>query len=223
MHLLLLAFLAFQDDPNAKVKEVLKSECALDFKDKKVSEMLQQLSEVQGIAFIADPRSVPAPDKLVCKGAKEGKLEEVLKELIAPHKLAFVAWEGAVIIATPAAAKEFESGKVPIIGAKERTQKDAPAWKKAVYELLEKPVSIDPKATIRFGKQFKTTFAWCFTGIAETTGLKIVVDGTAKGACDADCNTQITSATAAVAIAILCRQSGCAAVIEDPKTVRIKK
>ncbi len=220
---MLVAALLLQDDPNAKVKEVLESDCALDFKDKKVNEMLQQLSEVQGVAFIADPRSVPAPDKLVCKAVKEGKLDEVLKELLAPHKLVFVAWEGAVIVATPAAAKEFEGGKVPIIGAKERGQKDAPAWKKTTYELLEKQVAIDPKATIRYGKQFKTTFAWCFTGIGETTGLRIVVDGTAKGACDADCNTQITSATAAVAIAILCRQSGCAAAMEDPKTIRIKR
>jgi hypothetical protein len=221
MMLLLTLLLLLQDDPNAKVKEVLKSECALDFKDKKLSEALMQFSEVQTVCFAVDPRSVPNATTLVCKATKEGKVEEVLKELLAPFRLTYAVWENSIIVCTAAAAKEFDGGKVPVIGAKERATKDSPAWKKEIFDLLEKPVGIDLMATIRFGKKDKTTFATAYQWLGEQTGLKISIDAT--GACAAESGFQVTNATGAVALALISRACGCAAVMEQGKTIRIKK
>jgi hypothetical protein len=212
MLITLAAFLFLQDDPDAKAKEALKAECALSFKDQKLNEALTKLAEVQGVCFVADPRSVPAPDKLVCKATKEGTVDSVLKELLTPMKLAHVVWENSVIVATPAACKEFEGGKVPVIGAKERAKENLPAWKKTIYDALAKPVSLDLSATIRFGKKEKTTFATAFQWIGEQTGQKIAVDGAAGAG---ECNVVITGTNGAVALALVCRQAGATFVVEQ--------
>jgi hypothetical protein len=218
-----MGLLLAQDDVNAKAKEVLKTECGLDFTGKKVSDVLIQLSDTQGVCFVPDLRTAPNTRELDAKTKKTGTIEEVLKDILAAHKLTFTVWEGAVIVGTESACKEFDGGKVHMVGAKERMDDKAPDWKKEIYKGLETSSTFDLLAGFRRGEKAEKSIAMGFNWLASNTGLSFVIDPSAKKDCDITCKLEVSNASGAVVLALLARQAGCTFVLEKGKTVRIKK
>jgi hypothetical protein len=221
--LLALALIALQDDPNARAKEVLAVECGLDFSGKKVADVLIQLSDTQGVAFVPDLKSAPNVRALDVKSKKTGTIGEVLKDILAAHRLAYTVWEGAVIVGTAEALKEFDGGKVPVVTAKERAATDAPEWKKEIHAALETGIAFDLLAGFRKNEKAEKSLAMGFQWLGESTGLKFAIDPSAAKACSAVCTLQVSNAPASVVLAMLARQAGCAFSLEKGKTIRVRK
>lgn len=210
-------------DADAAAREALAAECGLDFAGQSVAEMLSQLSETRRLGFVADLKSAPKVREQKIKATPEGTIGEVLAAVLKPHGLAHAVWEGVVLVATPAALKEFAAGKVPVVSAKTRASAGDTDPLKKLYDLLSQPVTFDLAAGFRTGDPGEKSIATGFGWLGDMTGATFTVDGSAAKACARISTMRATNAPAAVALALLAREAGVTFTLERPTTVRVRR